>query len=137
LVSKNITCDVYNGHVASLTSTTSDSEAEKDMNGVGNTEKALLLNNTNFLESPAVFAYRKIFRSGKHGYHSALGEIKMVYNNKTEVNKCLMKLVGKDGIGKILFVSSTQNDFYDMWNFISDGSYYSNSARSNVLVLSY
>ena len=93
------------------------SAAETDMDGAGNT-KALLDVYSSIITSnfAAGYAYNKTFRSGKHGYLPALGELKMIYANATEVNKCLAKLIGQSNcIGAHNFWSSTQYDSTSAW----------------------
>lgn len=137
LISKKLTCDAYSGKNASLTMSTSESSALQDMNGVGNTECALKILDKSYLDSPAKYAYEKIFRSGMHGYHPSLGELKMIYDNRKEVNKCLKKLIGQDGIGNILFMSSTLYDYYDVWCYGALATYMTTGSKLNIIILSY
>lgn len=93
------------------------SAAVTDMDGAGNT-KALLDGYSGSVMSnfAAGYAYNKTFRSGNHGYLPALGELKMIYANATEVNKCLAKLIGQSNcIGGHNFWSSTQFGSTSAW----------------------
>lgn len=105
------------GKQVSKTMNSDSTAAETDMDGAGNT-KALLdvygIGVTN--DFAAGYAYNKTFRSGKHGYLPALGELKTIYANATEVNKCLAKLIGQsDCIGAHWYWSSTQIDETRAW----------------------
>ncbi len=105
------------GGKISKTMTNSSTDAEKDMNGIGNMEAIFNKYNRNITANFAAgYAYNQIFRSGKHGYLPSLGELKTIYANSYEVNKCLYKLAGKqDIIGNTYFWSSTQNDSSNAW----------------------
>lgn len=93
------------------------SAAETDMDGAGNTKALLDVYSSSVTDNFAAgYAYNKTFRSGNHGYLPALGELKMIYANATEVNKCLAKLIGQSNcIGAHNFWSSTQYDSTSAW----------------------
>ena len=114
------------------------SAAETDMDGAGNTKALLDVYSSSVTDNFAAgYAYHKTFRSGKHGYLPAFGELKMIYANATEVNKCLAKLIGQSNcIGAHNFWSSTQYDETGAWYWeaSSDWCYWDNSLC--VLVLS-
>lgn len=93
------------------------SAAETDMDGAGNTKALLDVYSSSITSNFAAgYAYNKTFRSGNHGYLPALGELKMIYANATEVNKCLAKLIGQSNcIGAHNFWSSTQFSSTSAW----------------------
>lgn len=93
------------------------SAAETDMDGAGNTKALLDVYSSSVTDNFAAgYAYNKTFRSGNHGYLPALGELKMIYANATEVNKCLAKLIGQSNcIGAHSFWSSTQFSSTSAW----------------------
>lgn len=126
------------GKQVSKTMCKDSSAAETDMDGAGNTKALLDVYSSSITSKFAAgYAYNKTFRSGKHGYLPALGELKMIYANATEVNKCLAKLIGQsDCIGAHLFWSSTQygETYAWLWKFKSDWNDWSFSGY--VLVLS-
>lgn len=105
------------GKQVSKTMNSDSSAAATDMNGVGNTMALLDVYGSDVTDNFAAgYAYNKTFRSGKHGYLPALGELKMIYANATEVNKCLAKLIGQnDCIGAHKFWSSTQSSSSVAW----------------------
>ena len=116
-----------------------DSTAAKtDMDGAENTKALLNVYGSGVTENFAAgYAYHKTFRSGKHGYLPALGELKMIYANATEVNKCLAKLIGQsDCIGAHWFWSSTQNSETRAWLWKARSDWNNWTYSSNVLVLS-
>ena len=114
------------------------SAAVTDMDGAGNT-KALLdvYSSSVTINFAAGYAYNKTFRSGNHGYLPALGELKMIYANATEVNKCLAKLIGQSNcIGAHNFWSSTQFGSTSAWFWNVRKNWDSWNDSYSVLVLS-
>ena len=126
------------GKQVSKTMCNDSSAAETDMDGAGNTKALLDVYSSSITSKFAAgYAYNKTFRSGKHGYLPALGELKMIYANATEVNKCLAKLIGQsDCIGAHWFWSSTQygETYAWLWKVRSDWNNWNFSGY--VLVLS-
>lgn len=105
------------GKQVSKTMNNDSTAAKTDMDGAENTKALLNVYGSGVTENFAAgYAYHKTFRSGKHGYLPALGELKMIYANATEVNKCLAKLIGQSNcIGAHNFWSSTQYDSTSAW----------------------
>ena len=126
------------GKQVSKTMNGDSTAADTDMDGAGNTKALLNVYGSGVTGNFAAgYAYNKTFRSGKHGYLPALGELKMIYANATEVNKCLAKLIGKsDCIGAHWFWSSTQRDETMAWYWKASSAWYSWNVLDNVLVLS-
>jgi hypothetical protein len=126
------------GGKVAKTMTNNSSEAEKDMDGMGNTEALFNKYNKNIaFDFAAGYAYNQIFRSGKHGYQSSLGELKIIYANQYEVKKCLYKLTGIENIvGNYTFWSSTQDDSDCAWYWQRSSGSISWSDGNYVLVLS-
>ena len=126
------------GKQVSKTMTDDPTTAKTDMDGAENTKALLNVYGSGVTEDFAAgYAYHKTFRSGKHGYLPALGELNMIYANATEVNKCLAKLIGQsDCIGAHLFWSSTQYSENGVWCWISSPDWYYWNNSSYVLVLS-
>ena len=126
------------GKQVSKTMDINSKTAEADMDGAENTEALLNVYGSGVTENFAAgYAYHKTFRSGKHGYLPALGELKMIYANATEVNKCLAKLIGQsDCIGAHWFWSSTQSNVTYAWNWLASSDRYYWNCLNPVLVLS-
>ncbi|MCH3980493.1 MAG: hypothetical protein LKE41_00970 [Prevotella sp.] len=126
------------GKQVSKTMSSDSTVAETDMDGAENTQALLNVYGSGVTENFAAgYAYNKTFRSGKHGYLPALGELKMIYANATEVNKCLAKLIGQsDCIGNHWFLSSTQINETNAWNWQTRSSWNNWNSLNNVLVLS-
>ena len=126
------------GKQVSKTMNNDSTAAKTDMDGAENTKALLNVYGSGVTENFAAgYAYHKTFRSGKHGYLPALGELKMIYANATEVNKCLAKLIGQsDCIGAHSFWSSTQYGETYAWYWKASSDWKSWSSSSYVLVLS-
>ena len=126
------------GKQVSKTMNNDSTAAETDMDGAENTKALLNVYGSGVTKNFAAgYAYHKTFRSGKHGYLPALGELKMIYANATEVNKCLAKLIGQsDCIGAHSFWSSTQYGETYAWYWKASSDWKSWSSSSYVLVLS-
>lgn len=117
----------------SKTMTTGEYSALADMEGADNTDTINKKYDSNLVANKA-FSY--IFRCGKHGYLPALGELKTIYDNKDEVNKCFVKLIGSAIIGKYDFWSSTQYNERCMWDFYTEKGYSLYSNYNYILILS-
>ena len=126
------------GKQVSKTMNSDSTAAATDMDGAGNTKALLNVYGSGVTENFAAgYAYHKTFRSGKHGYLPALGELKMIYANATEVNKCLAKLIGQsDCIGAHWFWSSTQYDENNAWIWKASSDWNGWHISRYVLVLS-
>lgn len=126
------------GKQVSKTMNDDSTAAKTDMDGAENTKALLNVYGSGVTENFAAgYAYHKTFRSGKHGYLPALGELKMIYANATEVNKCLAKLIGQsDCIGAHWFWSSTQYGETYAWLWKVSSDWYGWGYSGYVLVLS-
>ncbi len=122
----------------SKTMNSDSTSAVTDMDGAGNTMALLNVYGSSVTGNFAAgYAYHKTFRSGKHGYLPAIGELKMIYANATEVNKCLAKLIGQsDCLGAQMFWSSTQADVTYAWYFNYSSTFGLWNTMKSALVLS-
>lgn len=93
--------------VNGVTTTTSNSTAERDYKGVQNTASIVSEYGTN-----STYAAQQCssftFNNGKKGYLGAAGEWKKVFNNLSEVNQCMSTIGGQEISNFIDYWTSTQ-----------------------------
>lgn len=115
------------------TMTSYEEGAFPDMDGAGNTAK-IIKNLHDSIAANKAFNYT--FRSGKHGYIPALGELKIIVDNAAEVNKCFLKLIGPPYVIDTEFWSSTQKNLGFFWTMRQNSYYREVYSSENMLVLS-
>lgn len=105
-----------------------------DMKGADNTDAIIKKQIDNCVANKA---FNYIFRSGKHGYLPAFGELEIIRKNKDEENQCFGKLIGDyEIIGSLNFWSSTQRDGDNFWVNGSYNIYVSYNQTQDMLILS-
>lgn len=103
---------LYNGTLVDGVFTTTDkAEATADFSGQKNTE---------FIDAEGAgsLCANYTFPNGQRGYLPALGEMYVLYNNKTDVDKAL-ELIGGRVIGNVTYWTSTQYSAVESWCIIT------------------
>ena len=122
--------------VPDCTTTTDQSEALLDFNGVENTA-AIVKAFGNSEDYAAKFCTEYIFKNNKTGYLGAVGEWKAVHNNISQVNKAMSKIGGTilntSSTGSYFKQTSTQQHQTWNWllNFTTGGL--GNNQKTNIL----
>lgn len=109
----------FNYIVEGVLMTSSSADACLDYDGINNTQKIIKqldgFTNSGVTGSPAAEACANfIFPNGKKGYLPALGEWKLIWDNKAAVVSA-MSLIGGTAISYEAYWSSTQNSAYSSW----------------------
>lgn len=100
-------------------------EAEADTDGKGNTEKILATDTG----GAVYFCANYEFPNGKMGYMPALGELKLAFQFKTDINAALT-LIGGDTLSQVW--ASTQYTYYQSWTTGNKTTYSATySSKSN------
>lgn len=111
--SSYLTFGGYGTTINNITTTTSQSTAEKDYSGSQNTDKIITQLSGNALA--AMYCRNVLFKHGKYGYLGSLGEWKESYNQKSEIDS-LMSIIGGEAIRNNKHIwTSTQYDSQRMW----------------------
>ena len=111
--------------ITGIVTTTSESEAPLDNDGLGNTTKIIEqcngYTNNNITGAPAAeYCANFTFPNGKKGYLGALGEWVTVSNNKTEINN-MLSLIGGTALSENSYWSSTQcNKHFSWYSYLGD-----------------
>ena len=110
----------YNKTISGIVTTTTQADALKDFDGIGNTPKIIEqcagYTNNNITGAPAAEACAAYtFPSGKKGYLPALGEWDLAYDHKAAIVSA-MTLIGGTEIQSDVYWSSTQNNSTRNWH---------------------
>lgn len=92
--------------VDNVTSTTVESEAVEDYDGIYNTD-GITSKYGNGNDYAAGWCKRHTFKNGKNGYLGSLGEFMQILNNILDINDC-MDYIG----GEIININSSTADYY-------------------------
>lgn len=111
VVSKNIAFVIAKNNLGELSwslgegamSGTATENPMSDFDGKGNTERMLHLDSGGAIYSCANY----VFPNGQRGYLPALGELSILQNFETTINR-LLKLIGGEGFGSLQYWSSSQ-----------------------------
>ena len=97
-----------------IVATTSESTAAKDYKGVENTA-AIVSEYGEDIKYAAKLCSSFSFENGKKGYLGAAGEWMKVLNNRSEINRCMSKIGGRNILDSNDYWSSTQYDEDYAW----------------------
>lgn len=91
--------------------------AKTDFFGLSNTDKIIEQDSN---ATAAIYCKNHIFPNGKNGYLASLGELVVLYDNKENVEKCLIKIGGSSFDAGHYMSSSTQYSFDKVWTVLWD-----------------
>ena len=123
--------------IPGLTNYRDKTAAQGDYNGKSNTSKIIAHRNSNRYETPAVdYCYNYVTTGTKKGdwYLPALGELQLIYKNRSTLNNSLSK-VGGTQLETNWYWSSSEYNSYNAWIFdFYLGSWSANNKYNSVYV---